>query len=675
KPVFEAVERLRIACRNRRKEKAGAPGIEDILNMIDAFDDAILEQVARAFTLFFMLINTAEQVHQVRRLQGERSRAADPAVGTCLWAFRQLREQGRTPDEVAGFLSKLRARPVLTAHPTEATRHTLLDLQTRVADRLLALDGADPLHRRRMEEALESEVEMLWLTSEVRQDRPSVMHEVSNALWYLENRLLETEIDVIQEMSAAFEEVFGRAPVALPLLEPFSWVGGDRDGNPAVTPEVTLQAAGRAAETVIGMYAARLEELIEALSLSTEIRSIPQALEDSLEKDRSDLPEVWEANRRQNVREPLRLKLTFMSARLAAKRRQLAAMGTGDAKDRPGAYPDAEAFEKDLGLIEAALESAGAHRSVRHHLQPLRIAVRIHGFFGYRIDIRDEAGVHARALEDVRQVLDTGELDMDRLQSELLGRRPLIGEDLPLGESTRKTLEVFQAVRAIQSELGERAASTYIVSMTHGPEDLLRVLLLAREAGLADLAGDPPRSAMDVVPLFETLNDLENAPGIMQRLFDNPAYLRQLKARQMHQEIMIGYSDSTKDAGILPASWALYRAQEKLAATCRNAGISVSFFHGRGGTVGRGGGSPVFRALTSLPPDTVQGRIKITEQGEVIRQKLGLAPLAHWNLEVMLTGTLMASFSEWCREVKPSQRRRYGEIMDRLAADALPVYR
>ena len=673
--VFDAIEALRIACRDRREGKPDAPGIEGILKMIDGHDDDTLEKVARSFTLFFMLINTAEQVDQVRRHREKRGRASDPAIGTCLWAFRRLKAQGRTPDEVSGLLSRTRVRPVLTAHPTEATRHTLLDLQTRVADWLLALDGADPVYRRRVENALESEVEMLWLTSEVRRNRPSVMHEVSNVLWYLERRLLESEIDVNQELSAAFDEVFGRAPDAHPLLEPGSWVGGDRDGNPAVTPDVTLQAAGQTAAMVIGIYSKKLEELIEALSLSTEIRSVPQAFEASMEKDREDLPQVWAENRTRNRREPLRLKLFFMSARLAANRRKLVALASANDPNSAGAYPDAAAFEKDLSLIREALESADARQTVRHLLDPLQIAVRTHGFFGYRIDIRDESSVHTRALMDVCQALDMGDLDVDRLQNELLGRRPLVGEDLPLEDETRKTLRVFQAVRTIQNALGERAASTYIVSMTHGPEDLLRVLLLAREAGLIHLAADPPRASLDVVPLFETLNDLENAPAIMQALFESPAYRRQLRARKMHQEIMIGYSDSTKDAGILPASWALYRAQEKLAETCRNADVSVTFFHGRGGTVGRGGGSPVFRALTALPPDTVAGRIKITEQGEVIRQKLGLAPLARWNLEFMLTGTLMASFTDWCREVKPSQKRRYGEMMDHLASEALPVYR
>jgi phosphoenolpyruvate carboxylase len=298
-----------------------------------------------------MLINTAEQVHQVRRLQKNRGRASDPAIGTCLWAFRRLKAQGRTPDEVSGLLSRTKVRPVLTAHPTEATRHTLLDLQTRVAGWLLALDDADPVYRRRVEDALESEVEMLWLTSEVRQNRPSVMHEVSNVLWYLEKRLLESEIDVNQELSAAFDEVFGRAPNAHPLLEPGSWVGGDRDGNPSVTPEVTLQAAGQAAGMVIGIYSKKLEELIESLSLSTEIRSVPKTFEVSMEKDREDLPQVWAANRMRNAREPLRLKLSFMSARLAANRRRLVALASANDPNSPVPIPMQRPSKKILACF------------------------------------------------------------------------------------------------------------------------------------------------------------------------------------------------------------------------------------------------------------------------------------------------------------------------------------
>lgn len=670
---FEAVERLRTACRSRREGEAEAPQIRDLLKMVD---DLSLEEagiVARAFTLFFLLINTAEQVHQVQQRRAMRSRSAAPSEsGTYRWALEQLQERGITPQEISGWLSQMEIRPVLTAHPTEATRHTVLDLQARVAALLLQRNGTDAENRQDLEEALESEVELLWLTAEVRADRPSVMHEVSNVLWYLEHRFPESESRMVKEMQRAFRRVFDQSAPVPPFLRIGSWVGGDRDGNPQVTPEITLQAARRAAETIIGVYIDRLDSLIEALSWSAAIKSVPKALEASLKKDRKELPQVWESLQDRYSREPLRLKLGAMTARLNATRRRIR---SGDPVNGTVAYRDAAAFIEDLDRVCDALLSVRAERSARTLLEPLSTSARIHGFYGYGLDVREEAGVHQAALEDIYRALQMELPDRTGLETELVSRRPLLGGRLPLKEETRNTTRVFDVMHRIQTELGEKAVSTYIISMTHTAEDLLRVLLLARESGLVDLADDPPRSRLDVVPLFETLADLNGSADLMDSLFQSRVYRRQLRARDMRQEIMIGYSDSTKDAGLLPASWALYRAQEALTETCNQAGVTVTFFHGRGGTVGRGGGSPVFRALSALPPGSLEGSIKITEQGEVISQKYGLVDIAEHTLEVMLTGTLMASFTPWCENLKPEGEDRFREVMERLVDISLPVYR
>ena len=670
---FEAVEKLRTACRSRRVGEADAPGIDDLLQMIEGLSLGNAGIVARAFTLFFLLINTAEQAHQVLRRRAAGGNSGDASEpGDFRWALGQLKDRGVAPDEINDRLSQMEIRPVLTAHPTEATRHTVLDLQARVADLLLQIDGADAESRRDLEESLASEVELLWLTTEVRADRPSVMHEVSNVLWYLQHRFPDTESRMVRELQRAFREVFNQ-PLKVPaFLRVGSWVGGDRDGNPEVTPEVTLQAARRAADTIIGVYLDRLDALTEALSWSARIKSVPDALETSLEKDRKNLPRVWDSLQDRYSREPLRLKLGMMTARLQAKRRQIQ---SAEKIDEDSTYRDAGDFIADLDRIREALHSVKAEQSARTLMDPLLTCARIHGFFGYELDVREESGVHKTTLDDIYGVLGMEPPDRRGLEDELLSRRPLLSERLPLAEQTRKTTRVFDSIRQIQTELGENAVSTYIISMTHSPEDLLRVLLLAREAGLVDLAGDPPRSSLDVVPLFETLDDLNRSADLMGSLFDSRVYQRQLQAREMRQEIMIGYSDSTKDAGLLPASWALYRAQESLTEVCNKAGVAVRFFHGRGGTVGRGGGSPVFRALSALPPGTIEGTIKITEQGEVISQKYGLVPIADHTLEVMLTGTLMALFPFWCENLKPDHEQRFREAMDRLVDLSLPVYR
>jgi phosphoenolpyruvate carboxylase len=301
--------------------------------------------------------------------------------------------------------------------------------------------------------------------------------------------------------------------------------------------------------------------------------------------------------------------------------------------------------------------------------------VRAHGFHGFMMDARDHAEVHDAALADVAAQAGLPALDLAALRRELVARRPLVGPHVPLAEGTRRVLDTFSAVRQVQDEMGAAAASTYIVSMTTGPDDLLRVLLLARETGLVDLAAEPPVSRLDVVPLFETLDDLERAPEVMRALFADPAYARQLRARGGAQEVMIGYSDSGKDAGMLASSWALYEGQEALAAACREAGVALRLFHGRGGSVGRGGGSPVARALAALPPGTAGAGVKITEQGEIISQQFGLAPIAERTLEVTLAGTLLQAFDDWRDGRDPAEVARWRAVMGELSARSLRVYR
>jgi phosphoenolpyruvate carboxylase len=669
---FEAVESLRRGATARRRGEPGAPTLEELAARVEAFPLELAAPVARAFTLFFLLINTAEQVHRVRRRRahrGEPGSEETPQPASPAWAAALLCALGHPPEKVQDALARLRVRPVLTAHPTESTRRTVLQLQARIADLLLARGSCA---ERAVDAAVEAEVELLWLTSEVRRDRPSVLDEASTAIWYLENRFFEEAGLLAGRMAAAFERALD--PRWTPL-ELGSWVGGDRDGNPNVTPEVTLTAARRTAHALAGLYLAAVRELAARLALSERIRPAPESLRRSLERDRLELPEVWEANRRRDADEPLRLKLSFVAARLEAFQRQLAAREAAGTPVRiEAAYRGPAELDADLGLVAEALDAAGAIESRRSWLDPLRARLRTFGLHGYRLDVREDAAAHAEAVDDLARAAQSA-LDFEDLRRELLGRRPLSGPHLPVSEPTRRTLAVFETIARLQSELGERSASTYIISMARSAEDLLRVLLLGREAGLVDLAAEPPRSSLDVVPLFETLADLVAAPETLRTLIADPVYRRQLGARGGRQEIMLGYSDSAKDAGVLPAAWALHRAQEELAAIAREAKIALTLFHGQGGTVGRGGGSPVYRALTALPPGTLSGAIKITEQGEVISQKYGLQPIVERSLEVLTTGTLIAMLSDWREGIDPGEEERFRAAMDRLCATALPFFR
>ncbi|MDQ6769936.1 MAG: phosphoenolpyruvate carboxylase [Gemmatimonadota bacterium] len=676
---FEIVEQLRVATRARRHREPDAPSLEDLLRQVDGLTVDQCAMAARAFTLFFLLINTAEQTHRVRRRNAYLGKGAivlQPA--SVRWSMRKLREMGRSAEQVERAMLGLDVRPVLTAHPTESTRSTLLGLQARVAEKLLEREQAPADEARLIDQELEGEVELLWLTSEVRQDRPSVLDEVSAALWYLETRLLDSGAHVHTALALAFEEEFSRSADAFRLSVPLrwgTWVGGDRDGNPYVTADITVATARRASHVILGRYRKSLDELVQRLSLSAEFTPPSAALSKSIDEDRHLLPDIWKKNRKRNADEPLRLKLSFMAGRIEATRRLVASRDARRVRQERAAYHDVAAFERDLILVRDYLVGAGAVQACQTILDPFIAGVRAHGFHGFMMDVRDHADVHAAAVAELTSKGGADKVDGNRLRAVLLAKRQTRKGKLSVSNETHQVIDTFRAVETIQDEAGEAAACTYIVSMTRSPDDLLRVLVLAREAGLVDLSGKKPRSRIDVVPLFETLDDLDHAPLVMGALLDDPVYARQLEARGRRQEVMIGYSDSGKDAGIIASSWGLYRAQESLSDLFRAAGIELRLFHGRGGSVGRGGGSPVYRALAALPPGTTNGRIKITEQGEIISQQFGLLPVAERSVEVTTAGVLLHQFTDWRENVEPHEVTEFREVIDRLSERSHAVYR
>lgn len=674
--VFDAVEELRTASRDRRKGTAGAKDLRELLARVEKLPTELAAPVARAFTLFFLLINTAEQVHRVRRRRSySQNKDAAPQRASLKWAFEELKGQGKTAEDVRSTVANLRCRPVLTAHPTEATRRTILDLQARLADALLARTTASATENAKLEERLEGDIELLWLTDEVRKNRPSVMDEVSTVIWYLEDRLLDATNHVHENCANAFRETFGEElKVEVPLTLG-SWVAGDRDGNPFVTPELTIAAARRHAHALLGHYKKRVSLLIERLSISSRIVPETSQLRESISRDKELLPEVWDANSRRDAEEPLRLKLSFISGRLEATRREIASRDAGRHETFPGTYRGPTELIADVQLVHDTVAKSSAFHAARSLVAPLLAEIRMLGIHGYNLDVREDSDAHTQALNAIGKSVGMGELDGKAIRHELLGRRPLTSPNLKLDEQTEKVLAVFDAVRTVQDELGEGVANTYIISMCHSAEDMLRVALLARERGLLDLSSDEPVSRVDIVPLFETRDDLAGSSQVMRDLFSDPAYMRQLKARGMRQEVMLGYSDSAKDVGVVAAAWEVYLAQEELAEVARNAGVELTLFHGRGGTVGRGGGSPVYRALTALPPKSLTGSIKITEQGETISQKFGIPDIADRTMEVMLAGTLMATYADWREGVSQEDQKAFVAMATKLSDNARIAFR
>ncbi len=358
-----------------------------------------------------------------------------------------------------------------------------------------------------------AEIELLWLTDEVRRDRPSVLDEVSSVIWYLEDRLLDASVQVSESAERAFQLAFGE-PLGFSLRLPMgSWVAGDRDGNPFVTPEITMAAARRTAHALLGLYHRKLWQLVQRLSVSDRLGGVPDVLRQSLERDKPLLPKLWEMNRKRDEHEPLRLKLTCHVRQAGSER---GARSPREIPDRSNAWrvptPRPKNFGRDLDVVRQALVHARAELARRSLLDPLIGQVEVLGFAGYYLDLREDSEMHTRTLAAIAKAVGVPELDDAAIHRELLGLRPLVSAYAPLDEEAARTSKLFHTMREVQDEFGERAAQTYIVSMTKTSTDLLRVLILAREAGLVDLAREEPFSRLDVVPLFETQADLFNGP-------------------------------------------------------------------------------------------------------------------------------------------------------------------
>ena len=555
----------------------------------------------------------------------------------------------------------LDVRPVLTAHPTESTRRTLLGLQARVADMLLARELTAPAERHGIEEQLDGEVELLWLTTEVRQDRPSVLDEVSTVLWYLETRLLDAGAQgargararVRGDVRASSEVLRSAVPLRIG-----NWVGGDRDGNPFVTPEVTIATARRAQLRRYSAATARRSRISSSGSRCR--RSSRRRARSCASRSRwiaRLLPDVWEANRRRNADEPVRLKLSFMQGRVDATRRLTAARDAGRLVDEPAAYRNAAELERDLLLVrenlvtrrrDARLSHDG--RSAARHAARARVARLHHG----RARSRRH---HTAALADIAKQLGLPEFDGAALRRELTGRRPLVSAHIPLADATTRVLDTFRAIRTIQDEMSERGGEH-----VHRLDDAERRRSAARAAARRAKSGSSisrriRRSRRSTSCRCSRRSTIwSTRPRSCARCSTIRSIGASSRARGNRQEVMIGYSDSGKDAGILAVVVGAVRgtgvAREAVRATPASR---LRLFHGRGGSVGRGGGSPVYRALAALPPGTVNGRIKITEQGEIISQQFGLLPVAERTLEVTLAGVLLQEFTRWPEQVSAEE--------------------
>jgi len=653
-PLFEATEAIRSASvEGHRGGDAGAAELE--LGKLDL--DATLE-FTRGFMLFSMLANLAEDRQGI---------SAEPGADVAA-ALARLDDHGVTREAVLGLLSGALVAPVLTAHPTEVRRKSMIDHRNRIAQLMAIRDtgATETPDGDAVDEAIRRQIALLWQTRVLRRERLYVTDEVETALSYLRDVFLPALPTLYQRWDRALGE---RVPS---FLKPGSWIGGDRDGNPFVTADSLRTALSRASETVLGHYLDAVHALGAELSISTEHQPADAAVQALADASGDNAPS--------RADEPYRRALSGIYARLVATHRAL----TGKAAPRPGAltgepYADPAALRGDLVAIARALASGGdGALAGSGALGRLIRAVDTFGFHLATLDLRQNSAVHERTVAELFRVAgveeDYAALDEDArvalLRRELANARPLWSRFAAYSDETAGEIAIFAAAADAQARLGPDCIQRSIVSMAKSVSDLLEVNLLLKEVGLYR-AGDPPSATIQAVPLFETIGDLEAAPAIMTAWFALPEAAALARARG-HQEVMIGYSDSNKDGGYLTSTWSLSRASTALRPVFEEAGVTMQLFHGRGGAVGRGGGSS-FAAIRAQPPGTVQGRIRITEQGEVIAGKYGTRDSAITNLEAMASATLLASLEP--EALSNAENESFSAAMEAMSAAAFGAYR
>jgi len=639
--LLQTVERIRALtkeARNQHGQDAAEAELDRLFGAM-AFGEAL--PVLKAFTTYFQLVNLAEQKEIVRVNRRRAYEAGDqPRPESVRDAVRHLHSQGVTADGMRSLVGSLSIQLVFTAHPTESKRRSVQEKLHRLSDYLSALE--QPLtsqsEQGRLQSDIAAETEILWQTDEVRQRRLSVLDEARNILFYFGETLFQVTPRLYADLEKALAQWYPGEDFPIPVfLEYGSWVGGDRDGNPTITLAHTAEVLRLHRDQVLSLYIPVVRTLSDRLSQSRHYVRVSEDLERSLAEDAERLPQVAAEAAGRSPMEPYRRKCEFIWERL--RRTQ---------SGREGGYAAAAEFIADLETIRLSLERNSGHYAARRALAPLLFQARLFGFHLARLDIREHKDKYLGALAAVLgdQGVDWAALSETEkialLEREIGGRRPLVPTQLHFDDETNTTLGLFRLVSDKMGALGPDAFGSFILSMASDVSDVLAVLLLAKEARLADLHEDGGWSRVDVVPLFETIEDLENAPAILDTLLSNPLYRRNVTLRGEEQEVMVGYSDSNKDGGYLSANWKLYAAQARLTAVAQRHGVTLRLFHGRGGAVGRGGG-PAGKAILAQPPGSVRGRLKITEQGEVIAARYFDQEIAYRNLEQIVHAVLMAS--------------------------------
>jgi phosphoenolpyruvate carboxylase len=672
--VFGFIERIRQnAIRFRRDgDQQARDELEAELNALSPADTVSL---IRAFTYFSQLANLAEDLHHNRRRRAHQIAGSPPQEGSLVLALRRVGDAGHGAGAVAEFFRDALISPVLTAHPTEVQRKSILDCQIQISRLLNERDRLQltPEEREANERSLRREVLTLWQTRILRELRLTVRDEIENGLSYYRYTFLEQLPRLYGEIQDLLDRTFPGANISVgPVLRLGAWIGGDRDGNPYVTHDVLRHALARQSSTAFDYYLSEVHQLGSELSQSVRVVSVSAELEELASRSPDD-----SAHRRD---EPYRRALTGVYARLAATSRELDQHPPQLKEIAPSdPYVDAQEFVRDLNVIADSLARNGSARIADGRLRGLRRAAQVFGFHLAPLDLRQHSGVLEQVVAELfatgahrKGYLELDEAARQRwLLDELAVPRPLRSPHLSYSELAQGELRILDTAAELQRRYGARALPNHIISNANSVSDMLELALLLKEAGLMR-PGDAPRLHMNVIPLFETIADLRGCAAIMDEILRLPLYRELLESRGNVQEIMLGYSDSNKDGGYLTSNWELYKAEVRLVEVFKRHGVKLRLFHGRGGTVGRGGG-PSYQAILAQPPGSVQAQLRITEQGEVIASKYSDPEIGRRNLETLVAATLEATLLH--RSGTPSSEAVYREVMEELSADAYAAYR